>query len=233
MAVHDAPEPILSPNTSVPVTAPCATEPRRLRSSPRPRAYVLDECPARRRGLEVALSEAGCDVELVADALGFSPVPPGVAVIDVGHEGALTYVRRLHCQVPDFPIVALMGSSRPEQYCHAVNSGASCVIPHETSPDDLVLIVLGAARGWTVMPRLAARVLGRSGGQTERTLDVGDGERQWLRLLADGATVAQIAEQSGYSEREMHRRLRTLYRRLGVDGRVPAVVAAVRHGLID
>ncbi len=58
-------------------------------------------------------------------------------------------------------------------------------------------------------------------------------ERQWLRSLAEGATVVEVAAASGYSARHMRRLLADVYRRLGVTGRVPALVAAAKLGLLD
>lgn len=58
-------------------------------------------------------------------------------------------------------------------------------------------------------------------------------ERQWLRSIAEGATVVEVAAAEGYSERHMRRMLADVYRRLGVTGRVPALVAAAKMGLLD
>ncbi len=58
-------------------------------------------------------------------------------------------------------------------------------------------------------------------------------ERRRLRSLAEGATVVEVAAAEGYSERHMRRMLADVYRRLGVTGRVPALIAAARMGLLD
>ena len=55
----------------------------------------------------------------------------------------------------------------------------------------------------------------------------------WLRALAAGATVHQLAERIGYSEREMYRLLRAVYDRLGVPNRTQALVWATRQGILD
>ena len=60
-----------------------------------------------------------------------------------------------------------------------------------------------------------------------------DLDRQRLWLLAQGATVGEVAAAEGYSSRHMRRLLADLYRRLGATGRIPALVAAVRLGLLD
>ena len=58
-------------------------------------------------------------------------------------------------------------------------------------------------------------------------------ERRWLGSIAEGATVVEVAAAEGYSERHMRRLLADLYRRLGATGRVPALIAAARLGLLD
>jgi len=58
-------------------------------------------------------------------------------------------------------------------------------------------------------------------------------ERRWLRLLAEGKTVAAVAAAEGYSARHMRRMLADVYRRLGVTGRIPALLAAAKLGLLD
>jgi DNA-binding NarL/FixJ family response regulator len=52
----------------------------------------------------------------------------------------------------------------------------------------------------------------------------------WLRALAAGRTVAQLADQAGYSERAMFRLLRLLYQDMGVGGRVEALLRARDEG---
>ena len=58
-------------------------------------------------------------------------------------------------------------------------------------------------------------------------------EAEWLRALADGATVAALAERIGYSERETFRMLGELYAKVGVRNRTEAIIWATRHGVLD
>lgn len=53
-----------------------------------------------------------------------------------------------------------------------------------------------------------------------------------MQSLAAGMTVAQLAAESGYAERSMHRLLRGLYERLGVHNRHEAIVVAARRHLL-
>jgi DNA-binding CsgD family transcriptional regulator len=51
-----------------------------------------------------------------------------------------------------------------------------------------------------------------------------------LRQLAAGATVAQLADRAGYSERAMFRLLHALYRQLGARSRIEAILHAQTSG---
>ena len=57
-------------------------------------------------------------------------------------------------------------------------------------------------------------------------------EADWLRAMAAGATVAEIAVDVGYSERAMFRNLKALYTRIGARNRTEALLWASRHGLL-
>jgi DNA-binding NarL/FixJ family response regulator len=59
-----------------------------------------------------------------------------------------------------------------------------------------------------------------------------DHEISWLRELAGGLTVAQLAERSGYSERAMFRLLRRVYVRMQVRNRTEALLRAREQGLL-
>jgi DNA-binding NarL/FixJ family response regulator len=59
-----------------------------------------------------------------------------------------------------------------------------------------------------------------------------DEDIQVLRLLADGATTAQISAALFVSEPTSKRRMRSIFDRMGVPNRTQAVVEAMRRGLI-
>jgi DNA-binding NarL/FixJ family response regulator len=52
----------------------------------------------------------------------------------------------------------------------------------------------------------------------------------WLRQLAAGTTVANLAQQVGYSERAMFRMLQALYRQMGTPNRIEAILLAQSRG---
>lgn len=66
-----------------------------------------------------------------------------------------------------------------------------------------------------------------SGGDQLTPQEVG-----WLRDLARGHTVVQLAEAAGYSERMMFRLLRSVYQRLNARTRTEAMMTASARGLL-
>jgi len=60
-----------------------------------------------------------------------------------------------------------------------------------------------------------------------------DDELVILRLLARGHRIADIAAVVNRSERDLYRVFRSLWARLGADGRAEGLVMAARAGLLD
>lgn len=87
--------------------------------------------------------------------------------------------------------------------------------------------------GWLLLPSEVVHWLAmRSPLPSGEAAGVGAEEAAWLRYLADGKTVAALADRVGFSERTMFRRLYEIYGRLGVRNRTEAIVAAQRLGLL-
>jgi DNA-binding NarL/FixJ family response regulator len=103
-------------------------------------------------------------------------------------------------------------------------------VARDAALDRIVEVVGAALDRRTVLPTDVARSLAR-GGQDDEGIE--EEQAGWLRALARGATVEDLAESVGYSERAMYRQLRQLYERLGASNRTEALLQALRRGLID
>src|SRR5258707_106441 len=97
----------------------------------------------------------------------------------------------------------------------AVRAGVPCVLPRQASPEVLRRAVAAAIDGQAVLPVSVVAGLAAGAGLPAGSVP-SDDKLAWLRALAAGVTVAQLAEQVGYSERAMFRLLKSLYRDLGV-----------------
>jgi len=184
---------------------------------------VVETAASYRRGLEAALTEAGFtttsepgDADAVLLAL---KVPEGCEAAD-----ALVAAGKV--------VVALLPDPSPAGHAHAFEHGAASATAWDADPAEIVAALTHAIEGWSRLPVATAAALAAEwpGAHTPRP-DITDEEIGWLADLAAGETVARIADEIGYSERAMFRRLHEVYERLGVSGRTEAIVAVERLGL--
>lgn len=200
-----------------------------------PGVYIRSRCSIRKRGLELVLLEAG----LATYDIGRTTRPGRslVAVLDlaVGDElESLPYLEQELQSIrqrAEMPVVALLSPQYPDSYTQVLARGVQSIVEEDTSVAGLVMTILGAHRGWSTMPIATAKQLASIRGPAP-PVELDALELQLLRSLAAGTTTLQMAEELGYSEREIHRRLSALRRQLSTDGRIQTVIKATRLGLV-
>jgi DNA-binding NarL/FixJ family response regulator len=67
---------------------------------------------------------------------------------------------------------------------------------------------------------------------SSETLDLTEREVEVLRLVAQGLTDAQVADDQGISPRTVNAHLRSIYSKLGITSRHAATLFALEHHLI-
>ena len=65
------------------------------------------------------------------------------------------------------------------------------------------------------------------------TTEIGDDQLRLLRMVASGATIAEIAHEFSYAQRTVFRALARLWKALGVTGRIEGIRVAAEEGLLD
>ena len=173
-----------------------------------------------------ALASAGHQVDDPRDVMSWAVSrQPVVVVLTLLDDPAW----QLLADLRDAPavVVAVLQDLHPAAL-RAVRLGARSVLPRACSPRVLRRTVEATADGQAVVPAETLTALASMSQDGTGTLS----ERQvsWLRRLADGSTVAELADAAGYSERAMFRILRVLYRDLGVSNRIQAVRRAQELG---
>ena len=196
---------------------------------------IVDPTPAYRRGLGAALSDAGFAVE---EAIGLEHLDTAeladVAVVTIKSRSVLDAVDDLASANGGVPVVALVEGRDPERVADALRAGVNGVVDRDAAPDIVANAVQAALGQHTTIPEWAARAfVARLPARPPSDQWINDDERRWLGLLARGATVAALADQVGYSEREMFRHLHDLYSRIKVRNRTEALLWADRHRLLD
>jgi DNA-binding NarL/FixJ family response regulator len=184
---------------------------------------VVEEAAAYRRGLEEAFSAAGHRVAGEEDAAD---------LVLVSWRGAAD-CSLLESWAGRARVLALVAPGDAETMAHALHHGAVSAVEWRAYTARIVEVAEAAARGDALLPCETAQALPAAGGDphAERPF-VDEEEAEWLDALARGATVVGLADDYGYSERVMFRRLRDLYERLGASNRSEALINAVRFGLL-
>lgn len=205
-----------------------------VRARPPVRVALTGLAPVYRHGLTLALSAEGMACTVLSSASDLGALLPGaeavVVVLPAAQAPVLQVVAR---DLPQASLAAVhvVPTATPQAYADALRAGATGVVADDAELSDVVAVISAAATGKSLVPRDVVRALCRP--QTSPAPELRPREREWLRRLADSATVAGLARASGYSEREMYRLLAGLYARLGASSRTEALLLAERWGLLD
>jgi DNA-binding NarL/FixJ family response regulator len=194
---------------------------------------VIDPLPLFRDGAVAALAAAGHAVQTPADVMAWiREVRGAVVVLTVRAEADWALLAEaVGLGSSAASLVVLLEEESTAAGVRAVRAGAQSVLARQVSAEALRRAVAAVIDGQAVLPALVVAALVAGVGIDADSARVLSAERlSWLRALAAGSTVAQLADQAGYSERAMFRLLRSLYRDMGVGGRVEALLRARDEG---
>ena len=196
------------------------------------RLAVIDPLPMYRQGVSTVLSAAGHVVKTPNDLLAWSRRGhDGLVLLTLDTDASWEALQRLRAATDEYPVIAMITEESVAIGARAVRAGVRSVLPRGVSGPVLTRTVEATAEGQAVLPSGVMAALLSGVGSAERADSVLTAEQQlWLRHLADGMTVAQLAEQIGYSERAMFRLLKAVYRQLGARTRIQAIVRAQEQG---
>ncbi len=219
------------------------------------RVLVVDDHDLFRSGLKALLTEEGfvvADVSSGTEALRRLEVQrPDVVVMDLNMPElyGIETTRRIMESFPGLPVLMLTVSTEQEQVVEAVLAGASGYLLKDADLQEISAGVRAAAAGQAaIAPRVGSGLLARIREQgapdaaapprppasSRSPLDaLTDRERDVLRLVARGAENSEIAQQLHLSSSTVKSHLSAIYDKLGVENRVQAAIAAMRHGLLD
>ena len=196
---------------------------------------IVGDTPMWRRGVASILSESGFVPVELTNLSEWKPGRGGSAVIAaVPDLVVLDEIRRFREEHPLIPVVAVLAELTVSTYASAVHVGAIAAVDEQESATDLVLVLEAALLGRAAVPeRLVRAMAARIPISPRPEAWIGPGQAQWLRHLARGEPISDLAEHVGYSEREMFRMLHDLYVQIGVRNRTEAIIWATRHGVLD
>lgn len=193
---------------------------------------LIDPTPAYRKGLAMALEEAGFAPEEPTDLRDWAESATRPLILVTIREEEDWDVIPGDVVSSGVPIVGLLPSPTPQAYSAVLRHGATAAAPWDAPPEYIVHVVDNANQGLAVLPREVAQSLATKDCSSAPPEWVNKTTVEWLRTLAAGTTVAALARRTGCSERAMYRRLQCLYGRMGVSNRSAAIAQASRWGLI-
>lgn len=183
---------------------------------------------------ELALASAG-DIAGALEALRADP-DCSLVLLDLGlpDSSGMAGLERLREAAPAVAIVVLSADDRPETVLGAIDRGAAGFIPKSADSAAFTAALRDVIGGRVHLPPQALQRAalpvpdhaadGGELGLSPRQLDV-------LRLLVEGRSNKLIMRELDLSESTVKTHLQAIFRRLGVNSRTQAVVAAARLGL--
>ncbi len=186
---------------------------------------IEDPLPMVRAGLADALREFGYEnVEPVAPIEFLAATPDAVALVTLGPT-AEPLLMPLPEDLEGATVVCLVDEWDARLVREAFQGGASGIELRSASPDRIAACLDVARSGDVSLPLGMVRAV-VAATQPEPSIQ----ELHWIRRLGQGETVATLARDEAYSERQMFRLLADLWQRLGVSNRHEAIAKLTADG---
>lgn len=206
---------------------------------------VVDDHDLFRSGLVGLLRTRGVKVlgetRTAEDGLRMAAVRrPDVLVLDLGlpgMSGLEAIPRAIELEEPP-AVLVLTGSVESDDVVEALLGGAAGFLVKDAPIEHITEAIEAALRGDVVIaPRLNRKLverlrLERARDQATDQIQLSEREREVLALLVEGLDNAEIAERLFVSASTVKTHVSSVLRKVGVDNRLQAAVAAVRRGLV-
>ncbi|MBM7774708.1 DNA-binding NarL/FixJ family response regulator [Actinokineospora baliensis] len=187
------------------------------------RIAVVDPLPLFQQGVSAVLTAAGHVVEAPVDIVTWAvKAPSAVILLTVRLEQDWDLLAELRRMAAAHAVVAVVERPSSATGVRAVRAGARSVLFRDAPAEALRHTVEATISGQAVLPPQVVTALATADGQDTVTPE----QLTWLRQLATGRTVTEVAGHAGYSERAMYRLLNGLYRHMGVGSRLEAIIRA-------
>lgn len=153
------------------------------------------------------------------------------AVVSVRSDADLELIATLSSFSDDLGVFAVLDRRGVRSEVLALQAGATGIGARDDPPSRLALGAVLAANGVATVPYpLMRRLLGER--RATRVAGLTADELRLLRYFASGATAAEIAHASGWSERTIYRKQRRILQKLRAECRSEAIAIAAADGLV-
>jgi DNA-binding NarL/FixJ family response regulator len=202
----------------------------------RANVLVVDDHALLRTGVANIINQES-DLHVIAEASNgldaveaFERYHPDVTLLDLRMpvmEG-VEAVRQIRERDPHAKVIVLTTYDTDDDISRALKAGAKAYVLKDISADALIACIHDVLAGKTYLAPAAAAKLAEGVTRIQLT----PRELTTLRLMADGKSNKDIANELGISERTVKTHLGHLFEKLAVTSRTEAVKIATRRGLV-
>ena len=212
------------------------------------RVLIVDDHALFRRGLQMVL-EGEKDIEVVGEANDGAEAikqaestSPDVVLMDVRmpKRTGIEATRAIKDTLPLTKILMLTVSDEEEDLYEAVKAGATGYLLKEISIEEVANAIRAVVTGQSLIsPSMASKLLSEFNNLAKQAQQkvlapkLTDRELQVLKLVAQGLSNREVAEQLFISENTVKNHVRNILEKLHLHSRMEAVVYAVREKLLD
>ena len=214
------------------------------------RVLIADDHALFRRGLNLVLeSEDGIEVVAEAedgdDALAKAEeFAPDVVLMDVRmpRSSGIEATRKIREVVPTAKILMLTVSDEEDDLYDAIKAGANGYLLKEISIEEVADAIRAVVGGQSLIsPSMASKLLHEFNALVKRAEEkqqypsprLTDRELEVLKLVAQGMSNREIADELYISENTVKNHIRNILEKLHLHSRMEAVVYAVREKLLE
>lgn len=147
--------------------------------------------------------------------------------------GGLEAIRRIISRDPKAKVLVLTAMETDPFPAHVVNAGAKGFLTKRCAPDELLEAVKAIHKGEEyITEEIRSRINGDSSGESSLG-SLTKRELQIFSLLAEGRTVAVVAEEMFLSPKTIHAHRTNIFRKLKISNNSELVHLAIRHNIVQ
>lgn len=204
------------------------------------RVLIADDHAIVRGGIRRLVQDGG-DVQVVGEATSgaealaaLHTLPVDVVLLDIGmpRTSFVDTMRTIREQHPSVHVVVLSAHSEEDYAVRALRAGASAFVTKTRSPEELLDAIRAAASGRrSVSPSIGALLADQAAHEATAPAQgrVSDREREVLRLLGAGHSIAEIGQHLGISAKTASTYRSRLLEKLGLRTTADLIRYAIEH----